>query len=149
MSIIPITITLGINLGIMGWFDFPINYGTVIIASIAIGAGIDYTIHFLERFKHEHLVKKHDVTTAYFNTLRTIGKAIAINALSMAGGFAVLMLSTFKMLSVSGFMVALAMLVSSIASITILPAIIFSLKPGFLIDAAEKKSKDEHSSRFA
>jgi len=149
MSIIPITITLGINLGIMGWFDFPINYGTVIIASIAIGAGIDYTIHFLERFKNEHLVKKHDVTTAYFNTLRTIGKAIAINALSMAGGFAVLMLSTFKMLSVSGFMVALAMLVSSIASITILPAIIFSLKPGFLTESADKKSKVADSSRFA
>ncbi len=141
MSIIPITITLGINLGIMGWFDFPINYGTVIIASIAIGAGIDYTIHFLERFKHEHLVKKKDFTEAYFSTLRTIGKAIAINALSMAGGFAVLMLSTFKMLSVSGFMVALAMMVSSVASITILPAIIFWLKPGFLTMEAEKKIK--------
>ena len=55
------------------WFDFPINFGTVIIASIAIGAGIDFTIHFIERFKTEHIEKKLDFEEAYFNTLKENG----------------------------------------------------------------------------
>jgi predicted RND superfamily exporter protein len=136
LSIIPITITLIVNLGIMGWAKFPINYGTVIIASIAIGAGIDYTIHFMERFKYEHKILGHDFEQSYENTLRTVGKAIAVSAFSVAGGFSVLILSTFKMLSVSGMMVAFAMLMSALASLTILPALIGRIKPEFL---AKKK----------
>ena len=136
MSIAPISLTVLINLGLMGWFDFPINYGTVIIASIAIGAGIDYTIHFVERFKFEYLEKGDDFKTAYFNTLHSTGRAIVISAVSVAAGFAVLMLSTFKMLSMSGLMVALAMILSAAASLTVLPALLNWIKPSFL----EKRS---------
>jgi len=136
MSIIPISLTVTINMSIMGWFDFPINYGTVIIASIAIGAGIDYTIHFVERFKYESIEKEQDFKTAYFNTLKSTGRSIVISSLSVGAGFAVLMLSTFKMLSTSGLMVALAMILSASASLTVLPALFNWLKPAFL----EKKS---------
>ena len=132
LSVIPITLTVVINLGIMGWFDFPINFGTVIIASIAIGAGIDFTIHFIERFKTEHIEKKLDFEEAYFNTLKTTGKAIMVSAIAVAGGFLVLTLSTFKMLAISGLMVAMSMILSSIASITVLPALINWIDPDFV-----------------
>ena len=136
LSIAPISLTVIINLGLMGWFDFPISYGTVIIASIAIGAGIDYTIHFVERFKFEYIEKGDDFKTAYFNTLHSTGRAIVISAASVAAGFAVLMLSTFKMLSTSGLMIAMAMLLSAAASLTVLPALFNWIKPSFL----EKRS---------
>jgi hypothetical protein len=131
-SIIPLSVTVIINMGIMGYFDFPINYATVMNASIAIGAGIDFTIHFLERFKYEHMIMGHDFRTSYYNTLSTKGEAIIISAFAIAGGFAVLMLSTFKMLSMSGLMVALAMLLSGAASIIVLPALLNWLKPEFI-----------------
>jgi predicted RND superfamily exporter protein len=136
MSIVPISLTVTINMGLMGWFDFPINYGTVIIASIAIGAGIDYTIHFVERFKYESIEMGRDFKTAYFNTLKSTGRSIVVSSVSVGAGFAVLMLSTFKMLSTSGLMVALAMILSASASLTVLPALFNWLKPSFL----EKKS---------
>ncbi len=132
LSIIPITLTVVINLGIMGWLDFPINYSTVVIASIAIGAGIDYTLHFLLRFKYEHINKGDRFDQAYFSTLGTTGKAIIISAVSVAAGFGVLILSTFNMLKISGLMVALAMLLSATLSLTVLPALMNWLKPKFL-----------------
>ena len=131
-SIIPLSITVIINIGLMGFFDFPINYATVINASIAIGAGIDFTIHFLERFKYEHFILCKDFRTSYFNTLETKGDSILISAFAIAGGFSVLMLSSFKMLSMSGFLIALAMLLSAAASIIVLPAMLNWLKPDFI-----------------
>ncbi len=134
-SIIPIGITLAVNMGLMGWLEFPINYSTVIIASIAVGTGIDYTIHFIDRFKYEHISNSRPAGDAYLTTVRTIGRSIMTNALSMAGGFSVMAFSEFKMLSVSGLMISLAMLISSTAAITVLPAIIIWMKPSFVARA--------------
>jgi predicted RND superfamily exporter protein len=77
-----------------------------------------------------------DFKTAYFNTLKSTGRSIVVSSVSVGAGFAVLMLSTFKMLSTSGLMVALAMILSASASLTVLPALFNWLKPSFL----EKKS---------
>ena len=132
LSIIPITLTVVTNLGLMGLAGFPINFGTVMIASISIGAGIDFTIHFIERFKTEYVEGGKSFKNAYFETLQTTGKAIMISAFAVAGGFLVLTLSTFKMLAISGLMVAMTMLLSSIASITVLPALIKWIDPDFV-----------------
>ncbi|MFC1670185.1 MMPL family transporter [Spirochaetota bacterium] len=133
-SIVPISFTVLINMGIMGWLDFPISYSTVVIASIAIGAGIDGTIHFMDRFKTEHIVKGKNFRDAYFSTLKTTGRAIIITTIAISGGFLVLMLSTFKMLSVSGLLVALAMILASTGAITVVPALMNWLQPNFLSD---------------
>ena len=53
---------------------------------------VDYTIHFLERFKLQ-LQQGNGFDQAYINTMCTSGKAIIINAASVAAGFAVMMLS--------------------------------------------------------
>jgi len=144
MCIVPITMTVLINLGIMGWYDFPINYSTVLIASIAIGAGIDYSIHFVERFKIEYRDKGNDFQNAYFNTLNSTGRSIVVSSLSVGLGFGVLMLSTFKMLSTSGLMVALAMILAATAALTTLPALLNWLKPEFLMKQSGFKTRNKN-----
>ena len=37
----------------MGIANISLNIGTMMVASVAIGAGIDYTIHFINRYKDE------------------------------------------------------------------------------------------------
>jgi uncharacterized protein len=144
VCIVPITMTVLINLGIMGWYDFPINYSTVLIASIAIGAGIDYSIHFVERFKIEYHQKGNDFKNSYFNTLNSTGRSIVVSSLSVGLGFGVLMLSTFKMLSTSGLMVALAMILSAVAALTTLPALLNWLKPEFLLKTKAAAAKNRN-----
>ncbi|MBN1496513.1 MAG: MMPL family transporter [Spirochaetes bacterium] len=131
---VPITFTLIITLGIMGYFGIPINYSTIIIASIAVGAGIDYCIHFIERFKYEHIMMKLDFTDAYRRTLKTTGLSIVTATLTVGLGFAVMGLSSFKILKVAGLLVTAAMILSGTFSLTVLPAMIIWRKPGFLKD---------------
>ncbi len=129
---VPISFTLIITLGVMGYLGIPINYSTLINASIAVGAGIDFCIHFIERFKIEHNVKQLDFLPAYVSTLKTTGVAIVTATLTMGLGFAVLGFSSFKIIKVSGLLVTLSMILSGTFALTVLPAMIIWIKPAFL-----------------
>jgi len=130
-SMLPLVFTILMNFGailLMGW---KINTGTVLCASISLGIGVDYTIHFLERFKAQ-LKEGDDFEQAYINTMRTSGKAIVINATSVAVGFAVLMLSEIDATNAMGLLMMGTMAYSSYAAVTLLPALILAIKPKFL-----------------
>jgi len=130
-SIIPLLFTVLGNFAAMWALGWKINTGTMLVASISIGIGVDYTIHFLERFKHQVSVGD-DIETAYLNTTRGIGKAVLINATSVALGFLVLMLSDFVSNITMGFLMAGTMIYSSIGAMVILPALIVWTRPKFI-----------------
>jgi hypothetical protein len=129
---VPKSFTLITCLGVMGYLGIPINYSTLINASIAVGAGIDYSIHFVERFKYEFNEKKLDFTAAYKRTLETTGLAIVTTTLTVGLGFAVLGFSSFKIIKISGLLVTLTMILSGTLALTVLPAMIIWFKPKFL-----------------
>lgn len=130
-GVVPLAFTLLLNFGLMGFAGIKLDISTAMVASIAIGIGIDYTIHFLSAYHHERLqtADKHVVEQRVFGTT---GKAITFNALSVAGGFAVLVLSQFIPLMYMGALIALTMLTSSLASMTILPVMLDFFNPRFI-----------------
>ena len=131
VSITPIVITVLVNFLIMALFRIPLDIVTVLLGSIAVGIGIDYTIHFVTRFKVEHAQGRTEFE-ALDKTLRTTGKAIIINAVSVAMGFLVLVLGSIVPLQRFGYLIALSMIVSAVASITVLPALLLVTRPGFV-----------------
>jgi len=130
-GIVPLTVSLLINFGIMGFFGIRLDIATSMVASIAIGIGVDYTIHLLSAYNEER--KKTDeleeVTKA---TLVSTGKAIIFNAVSVALGFIVLMFSSFEPLVSLGMLVAITMLTSSIGALVVLPVLLGIFKPKFI-----------------
>lgn len=135
-SLIPLLFTVVVNFGMIYALGWKITTGTMMVASIAIGIGVDYTIHFLERFKLQ--LKKGDTPTeAYFNTITTSGKAVVINALSVSFGFLVLVFSDFVANISMGLLMAGTMVYSSLGALILLPAIIFVLKPKFFFNGGK------------
>ena len=131
IGIIPLTISVALNFGFMGIVGIKLNIGTAMVASFAIGIGIDYTIHYLAAYHHEY-TKRRDDPNFLIHTFYGSGKAILFNAVSVGAGFAVLMLSKFNMLSELGLLIALVMGTSSFASLTVLPIILSIVKPRFI-----------------
>ncbi len=129
-SIIPLSASLLINFGTMAIFGIPIDISTATIASIGIGIGIDYTLHFLDRLKH--MRRDMDLEAAIEATMRTTGKGIFVNALAVAGGFAALLFSQLRGNIFMGLLMALIMLTSSIFAVTLLPALIVLVRPSFI-----------------
>jgi predicted RND superfamily exporter protein len=142
ISTVPIIITICLNFGLMGWVNIPLDLATVLIASVAIGIGIDYTIHYINHYKTER-INGATVLDAIKNTNTTTGKAIIFNACSVGFGFLVLILSSLASIGVLGAMIALTMFVTSLGSMTLIPAIFtFIEKISFFKKALFKKAPD-------
>jgi len=131
ISLIPLVLTVLTTFGIMGLTGIPLDMSTLMISSIAIGIGIDYAIHFIERFRREYR-KDRDERRALEETVHTAGRGIALNAIALALGFAVLLFSSFKGTSSFGLMIAMTMVISALAAFTTIPAILVLWKPKFL-----------------
>ena len=52
-SMIPLAIAVPALFGLMGTFGIELNVVTAMLSSIMIGVGVDYTVHFLWRFREE------------------------------------------------------------------------------------------------
>ncbi|MCK4250057.1 RND family transporter [candidate division WOR-3 bacterium] len=121
---VPITLTVILNFGIMGWFKIPLDVASAIIASIVIGIGIDYAIHFFSRYKEELAIGK-SVEQALKITISNTGQAIFYNAAAVGLGFLVLIFASMPPLARFGWLIALTMFFSSMASMTVLPALLY------------------------
>lgn len=126
MSIIamtPIFMTLLINFGLMGFLKIPLNAATAIVSSIAIGIGVDYSIHFITWYRNE-LRTKPDIHAALENSITHKGRAILYNMFVIFGGFIVLVVSNFVPLVQFGGLVAACMVFTATGALVVVPAII-------------------------
>ncbi len=127
IGLTPIIFTLFIIFGVMGFASIPLDIATVLVGSVSIGIGIDYSIHFLNRYRFE-IQKKQSEIDALHSTLTTTGKAITTNMLTVAFGFLILIFANLIPLRRFGLLVAITMLSSGIGALTLLPAIILITK---------------------
>lgn len=130
-GIIPLAFSLIINFALMGYTGIKLDVGTAMVASIAIGIGVDYTIHFLHSYNRE-IQKEKDLFLVSKRTLTSTGKAIIFNAISVAAGFLVLVFSNFYPLVYLGLLIAVTMFTSSIGALTILPVLLNIFEPEFI-----------------
>jgi predicted RND superfamily exporter protein len=132
IAIAPISLTVLTNFGIMSYFGVPVDDTTMMVSSIGIGIGIDYTIHFTSRFREELEKTGDNIPKALEQTFETTGRAIMINAISVTMGFIVLVLSSIVPTQRFGWLLALLMVISSVGALTLLPALLLSTKMKFI-----------------
>ncbi len=116
---IPIFITTIISFGVLGWLNIPLETTTALISSIAIGIGIDYAVHFIDRYKINALETQDRVLTVK-ETMAHSGRAISFNAVVVILGFLVLTFSAFKPNIALGAIVSLNMLTSFVGTVTVM-----------------------------
>jgi hypothetical protein len=127
-AIIPILATLLVLFGTMGLAGLSLDIATVLVGSVSIGIGVDYAIHMISHFDHEER-KGASVADSISQATRISGRAIVINVLSVALGFLVLTFSNLVPLQHFGLLVAVTMVTSGAAALTLLPAsIVLSYK---------------------
>ena len=129
---LPLAIVVIWVYGLMGWFGYQLNSQTVTIGALTLGLGVDYAVHFVTRLDEEI---EHNPSAGIVNwvslTNATTGRAMMAAALTTAGGFAVLNLSSLLPLRLFGQAFVVAILLALISSIILLPCLmsIFGLLP--------------------
>ncbi len=124
VNIIPI----GIIFGFMGWLEIPLDIMTITIAAIAMGIGVDDTIHYIHRFKVEF--SKDQVYPAVMKrTNNSIGNAMYYTSLTVIIGFSILILSNLVPTIYFGLLTMLVMAAALISNLILLPKLLLLIKP--------------------
>jgi len=120
---IPIIAAIIILFGVMGLTGISLNIATVLVASVALGIGIDYSIHIYSHF-NDSFQKNKDLQKAIGESILISGKAIIINVVSVSAGFLVLVFSDMVPLQYFGLLIAISMISSCLGALTLLPVIL-------------------------
>ncbi|MEE8605253.1 MAG: MMPL family transporter [Candidatus Aminicenantaceae bacterium] len=131
ISAIPLAVSVTTLFGLMGIFRIELNVATAMLSSIMIGVGVDYTIHYLWRFREERQ-NGLDLQEAAKKTLNTTGRGIVFNALSVMVGFVVLFTSSFIPVRFFGFLVVVSISSCLMGALILVPALCIVIKPKFL-----------------
>ncbi|GGG58160.1 hypothetical protein GCM10010976_31250 [Bizionia arctica] len=123
---IPIIATIIILFGVMGITGISLNIATVLVASVALGIGIDYSIHIISHYNHSIKSNK-CLKEAITEAITVSGSAIIINVVAVSVGFMVLMFSVMVPLQYFGILIALSMISSGLGALTLLPVILILL----------------------
>jgi len=131
IAAIPLGLSIIILFGLMGFFNIELNVATAMLSSIMIGVGIDYTIHFLWRYREE---RQNGLTPveAVKKTLTTTGRGIIFNAFSVIIGFAALLFSGFFPVKFFGFLVIVSIFACLVGALVLIPSLCLAFRPKFL-----------------
>ncbi|MHB8895457.1 MAG: efflux RND transporter permease subunit [Candidatus Geothermincolia bacterium] len=117
-------IGIALEIGALALLNWPLDFMTVMVSSLVIGAGIDFGIHVTHRFREEWHLGGVSVDEAMRRTIGNVGKALVAAAVTTAGAFAIIATSQISYLRRFGGITALSLTFALLASLLVLPSIL-------------------------
>ncbi len=127
VALYPNVAAIAMYFGTLGWLEIPIGVTISIIASIALGIGVDDTIHFLTHH-NEYVNKFHDEKKASMRTLVDLGKPMIFTTVSLGLGFGIFYLADMSSQVMFGVLTAYTLAVCLVTDMNFLPAIMVNTK---------------------
>ncbi len=122
LAMIPNIVPIIIMLGIMGWFNIPMDQFCMLVGSISIGVAVDDTIHFMHNFRR-YFEQTHDAADAIIQTLQTTGRAMLVTSCVLSIGFLTFMFSSLNNLFYFGLLVGITIVMALLSDFFIAPAL--------------------------
>ena len=141
ITVIPVAISILLIYAVMGVTGIWLAIGTSMFAAIAIGLGVDFAVHTIERLQVLIRQQQYSFDEAMDILYPSTGRALFFNFVALVLGFGVLVTSEVVPLIHFGSLVAVGVSASFLASITILPAIIKAVRPAFLFPKQPSKQE--------
>ncbi len=121
VCLVPCTIAVMVNLAVMGWLGIPLGIATSMFAAMTFGLGVDYAIHFVDRYRGQ---RGASTLRRVVTTLRVISPPVALDCAAIALGFGALAFSRVPANAHLGGLVAASVVTSTVATIVLVPALI-------------------------
>ena len=128
LTALPVIIAVCFNFAVMWITGTTLNVGTSIIASVGMGVGIDYAIHYFQRYKTIYL-RTGDNHQSIISALNESAVPILSNALAVGIGFLALLFSNYFMIISIGWITGLSMMTTALCALFVLPAFLAVFEP--------------------
>jgi len=127
IALIPNIIPLMITFAVMGFFGIRLKPSTIIIFSIAYGIVVDFTIHYLAKYRHSLQRNNWNMAIAIPKSLAEAGPSIIYTAVALLAGFVIFAFSNFGGTVALGILTSLALFFGMLMNLLLLPAMLLSL----------------------
>ncbi|HVX53964.1 MMPL family transporter [Nocardioides sp.] len=153
MPIVLVGIVSGIANGLIAWaakiFDLKTDDSTTVILIVVLfGIGTDYILFFLFRYR-ERMRQGEEHRTAVAHALERAGEAIASAGGAVFVAFMTLVLSSLGIFRSIGPSLAIAVAVTLLAALTLVPAVVTVLGSKVLFWPSKKWRNEPRATRFA
>jgi predicted RND superfamily exporter protein len=128
ISLVPNIIPLIITLGIMGFGDIHLKASTIIIFSITYGISIDFTIHFLAKYRYFLKKNQWAISPAVSDSILESGVSIVYTSVILFCGFIIFAFSTFGGTVALGLLTSITLFIGMFMNLLLLPAMLVSLE---------------------
>jgi len=126
-GLLPIAITICAIMGMLSITGFNLNLMTANLSAIAIGVGVDYSIHLISSiyyYRGRGMSREESVNAA----LSTVSRPVLANAFGLAIGLSALFFSPLRIHTQAASVMWVAMVVSSLAALLLVPQFYASRK---------------------
>ena len=123
IALFPNVITILIFFGSLGWLNIPIGVTISVIAAIALGIGVDDTIHFLSHY-NKNANKLRNKRKASLKTLPIVARPMLFSTIALSGGFILFAQSEMESQVLFGTFTAFTLLVCLAIDMTYLPSVV-------------------------
>jgi hypothetical protein len=140
--LVPLLVTVVLTAGIMGWSGIWLGMSTSAVLAMGVSIGADFALYLIFRLREE--LPTASLEEGVRRALVTSGSAIVFVSSAVALGYLVLVASGFTAWVHLGGLTALMMVLSSLAAMTLLPALVIVLRPRFL-RVAQDETRPRHA----
>ena len=123
ISMIPNVVPILACLGVMGVFSINLDTSTAMVASIAIGLAVDDTVHFISHVRSA-MASGSRIESALESATIGVGRALVYTSITLASGFAVMLLSDFVGSLYFGLLCTVTIIVALAADLLLLPVVL-------------------------
>ncbi|MEC9389622.1 MAG: efflux RND transporter permease subunit [Myxococcota bacterium] len=122
ISVVPNLFPLVATTALCGWIWGDIDSDTLVVLMMAIGIGVDDTIHFLMRFRIES-ERASSPDEAIAQTFKFAGRAIVMTTLILALGFLPMTMSAYYSIEVVGILLPFSLFMAMLADLLLVPSL--------------------------
>ncbi len=127
--ILPLILTSVLGNALMAWLGIGVKVATLPVIALGVGIGVDYGIYIYSRME-SFLRAGLPLQEAYYETLRSTGKAVLFTGLCLAIGVVTWVFSAIKFQADMGLMLTFMLLWNMFGALWLLPALArFLIKP--------------------
>lgn len=119
---VPLMLTSVLCQALMVWLDIGVKVSTLPVIALGVGIGVDYGIYIFSRLR-TYLDQGLSLGDAYFEALKTSGRAVALTGLTLAIGVATWIASPIKFQADMGVLLTFMFVWNMLGALVVIPAL--------------------------
>lgn len=132
---IPVVLANTLTFSYMAFMGIGMNINTLPVVALGIGLGVDYSFYVVDAIR-ENMHRERNLKLAIVNALGSAGVGVLTTVLTLVVGVVLWSFSSLRLQAEMGALIAIWLSISALASLILMPALVYVFKPAFVVGAA-------------